>query len=89
MLDLAVTDPDLKGFYGGFASGNYGYFAPDINGVDYYGKVARVDLATFSQVQELDLTNTDAGLKGFRGGFGSGDYAIVACVQATTSSLVS
>ena len=68
MLDLTATDPDLKGFLGGFASGDYGYFVPFYNGA-YFGKVARVDLATFSQVQVLDLTATDPDLKGFFGGF--------------------
>ena len=76
VLDLTATDPDLKGFYGGFASGGYGYFVPYYNGA-LLGKVARVDLATFSQVQVLDLTATDADLKGFYGGFASGGYGYV------------
>ena len=29
---MAATDADLKGFYGGFASGDYGYFVPYTNG---------------------------------------------------------
>ena len=62
-------DPDLKGFNGGFASDGYGYFVPN-----FFGKVVRVDLATFSQVQVLDLTATDSDLKGFNGGFASGGY---------------
>ena len=41
------------------------------------GKVARVDLATFSRVQVLDLTATDADLRGFCGGFASGGYGYV------------
>ena len=41
MLDLTVTDGDLKGFQGGFASNGYGYFVPYYNGA-YFGKVARV-----------------------------------------------
>ena len=73
VLDLTATDPDLKGFAGGFASGDYGYFVPHNNGANF-GKVARVDLATFSEVQVLDLTATDPGLKGFFGGFASADY---------------
>ena len=28
VLDLAATDPNLKGFFGGFSDGNYGYAAP-------------------------------------------------------------
>ena len=81
VLDLTATDPDLNGFSGGFESGGYGYFVPFHNNLhggenyyDYSGKVARVDLAKFSQVQVLDLTDTDPDLKGFRGGFASGDY---------------
>ena len=41
VLDLTATDPDLKGFWGGFASDGYGYVVPYNNGVDYFGKVAR------------------------------------------------
>ena len=85
MLDLTTTDEDLKGFVGGFASGGYGYFVPYSNGPHPVGltgpyadgKVARVDLATFSQVQVLDLTLTDAALKGFAGGFASDGYGYV------------
>ena len=73
MLDLTATDGDLKGFSGGFASGDHGYFVPFYSSA-YSGKVARVDLATFSQVQVLDLTATDPDLEGFIGGFASGDY---------------
>ena len=46
---------------------------PYYNGA-YFGKVARVNLASFSQVQVLDLTATDADLKRFSGGFASGGY---------------
>ena len=78
MLDLTATDPDLKGFSGGFESGGYGYFVPYSlsSGLfsGYSGKLARVNLTTFSQVQVLDLTATDPGLKGFHGGFASGGY---------------
>ena len=74
VLDLTATDADLKGFCGGFASGGHGYFVPYNNGVGYFGKVARVDLATFSQVQVLDLADTDPDLKGFNGGFAWDDY---------------
>ena len=74
VLDLAATDADLKGFAGGFASGGYGYFVPHFNNGAYFGKVARVNLASFSQVQVLDLTATDPDLKGFYGGFASNGY---------------
>ena len=43
-LDLTATDPDLKGFQRGFASGSYGYFVPNYNGVTEFGKVARVGI---------------------------------------------
>ena len=41
VLNLATTDADLKGFYGGFTDGCYGYFVP-YNNDAYFGKVARV-----------------------------------------------
>ena len=41
ILNLALTDADLKGFVGGFTDGRYGYFAPCNNGA-YFGKVARL-----------------------------------------------
>ena len=75
VLDLTATDGALKGFWGGFASDDYGYLVPYAYGnAAYHGKVVRFDLATFSQVAVLDLTTTDSALKGFRGGFASGDY---------------
>jgi hypothetical protein len=73
VLDLTTTDAALKGFYGGFTDGRYGYFVPWDNGA-YFGKVARVDLNDFSTVSVLDLTTTDAALKGFVGGFTDGRY---------------
>ena len=39
-----------------------------------FGKVARWALASFGQVQVLDLTLTDPALKGFGGGFSYGTY---------------
>ena len=44
VLDLTTTDPDLKGFFGGFTDGAYAYFVPESNG-DIFGKVARVALS--------------------------------------------
>ncbi len=72
-LNLESTDADLKGFFGGFTDGRYGYFVPYNNGA-YHGKIARVDLSNFSTVSVLDLTSTDADLKGFFGGFTDGRY---------------
>ena len=74
VLDLTVTDPDLKGFRGGFTDGRYGYFVPYYNGTVSIGKVARVDLSDFSSVDVLDMSLTDADLKGFLGGFTDGRY---------------
>jgi len=73
VLNLATTDPDLKGFIGGFTDGRYGYFVPNNNGA-LFGKVARVDLYDFSTVTVLNLVSTDADLKGFVGGFTDGRY---------------
>jgi hypothetical protein len=74
-LDLTTVDSGLKGFYGGFTDGRYGYFAPTNNGSPS-GKVARVDLQDFapSGVVTLDLATVDSGLKGFSGGFTDGRY---------------
>ena len=72
-LDLTVTNSALKGFNGGFTSGDYGYLVPYGTSGAYFGKVVRFDLTTFSQVAVLDLTTTDSALKGFHGGFPSGD----------------
>jgi len=75
VLDLTLTDPDLKGFHGGFSSGDYGYLVPCNNGATPYGsKVARIDLATFADVVVLDLALTDSDLKGFYGGFSANDH---------------
>ena len=41
VLNLVSTDADLKGFWGGFTDGRYGYFVPYYNGA-YFGKVVRV-----------------------------------------------
>ncbi len=74
-LDLTAVDASLKGFYGGFSDGRYGYFVPYDNGAKF-GKVVRVDLQNFSStgVIILDLTTVDATLKGFLGGFSDGRY---------------
>src|SRR6056297_3461470 len=54
-IDLTTYDPDLKGFYGGFTDGRYGYFVPYDNSSPF-GKIARLDLLDFSTVNTLDLT---------------------------------
>ena len=77
VLDLALADPGLKGFNGGFTDGRYGYFVPYRNsGSTYSGKIARVDLQDFTLggVTVLDLALVDSQLKGFAGGFTDGRY---------------
>jgi hypothetical protein len=76
VLDLEATDPDLKGFRGGFQDGTFGYVVPSNNGANF-GKVARFDLSTFSVVQVLDLAATDPDLKGFGQGFQDGTFGYV------------
>ena len=49
VLDLTDTDSDLKGFWGGFTDGSYGYFVPYSNGAYYFGKVARIDVVSHTQ----------------------------------------
>jgi len=75
VLDLTAKDPDLKGFYGGFTDGTYGYLVPHNNGGGVYtGKVARFSLSDFSTLSVLDLTARDPDLRGFVGGFTDGTY---------------
>jgi len=75
-LNLGEVDSDLAGFAGGFTDGRYGYFVPHHNNSDFFGKVARVDLANFSPsgVTVLNLADIDPYLKGFAGGFTDGRY---------------
>ncbi len=74
-LDLTSANAGLKGFSGGFTDGRYGYFVPNNNGA-HSGLVARVDLQNFTVggVTPLDLTASNADLKGFSGGFTDGRY---------------
>lgn len=74
VLDLTMVDPDLSGFNGGFHDEVFGYLVPDdVNGTSS-GKVVRFNLATFGHVEVLDLAKLSADLKGFAGGFRSGDF---------------
>jgi len=75
VLDVSTTDANLKGFVGSFTDGTYGYLMAYKNGAGYLGKVARFSLRTFGDVQVLNVDETDAGLRGFRGGFTDGTYA--------------
>ena len=76
MLDIPTVagDNDLKGFHGGFSSGDYGYLVPYENDGAFSGEVVRFDLATFSAVEVLDVPTVagDSDLKGFHCGFSSG-----------------
>lgn len=77
VLDLAAAlrsqvpdfaDRELRGFHGGFASGKYGFFVPFYSGAVYSGKVCRINLEKFDEVQALDLTQLDDRLRGFSDG---------------------
>eukprot|EP01041_Mallomonas_annulata_P005612 gene5612-11329_t len=82
VIDMPVTprpqtpsfpEEELRGFSGGFASGQYGVLVPYYNGA-FSGKSGRFNLYTMEDVQELDLTADREPLyhdifKGFRGGF--------------------
>ena len=69
-----ISTADIVAFKGRqFRDGTYGYAVLYNNGA-YFGKVARWALASFDQVQVLDLTETDPTLKGFYGGFSDGIY---------------
>jgi len=78
VLNLASYDVELKGFYGGFIDGKYGYFVPNYNGSSFSGKVTKVDLQDFSTVTVLNLASYDVRLQGFTGGFTDGRYSYFA-----------
>ncbi|KAF4137967.1 PAN domain [Phytophthora infestans] len=62
------ADSDLRGFHGGVVSGKYGFFVPYFNGATFSGKVCRINLDKFDEVQTLDLTQLDSKLRGFSDG---------------------
>lgn len=77
MLDLTAAlrsqvtdyaDRELRGFRGGFVSGKYGFFVPSYSGAVYSGKVCRINLDKFDEVQALDLSMLDDRLRGFADG---------------------
>ncbi len=76
VLDLSTANQGLKGFVGGFTDGRYGYFVPWNDSSGTHGRVARVDLQSFTTggVAWLDLSAADPDLKGFNGGFSDGRY---------------
>lgn len=76
-LDLATAyrsqvpdrpDDSLRGFRGGFVSGKYGFFVPFFDGGLFSGKICRINLEKFDEVQVLDLTALDQDLRGYAGG---------------------
>ncbi|KAG1708361.1 hypothetical protein DVH05_025039 [Phytophthora capsici] len=62
------ADSQLRGFNGGIVSGKYGFFVPYFNGATFSGKVCRINLDKFDEVQTLDLTQFDSKLRGFSDG---------------------
>lgn len=61
-------DDSLRGFSGGLVSGKYGFFVPFFDGVLFSGKVCRINLEKFDEVQVLDLAVLDNDLRGYSGG---------------------
>ncbi|ETI49544.1 hypothetical protein L914_06462 [Phytophthora nicotianae] len=62
------ADSDLRGFNGGVVSGKYAFFVPYFNGATFSGKVCRINLDKFDEVQTLDLTQLDSNLRGYSDG---------------------
>jgi hypothetical protein len=79
VLNVATVNANAKGFIGGFCDSKYGYLVPDNNGL-VHGNFVRFSLSDFTtaSVSVLDLTATNASLKGFAGGFTDGRYAYLA-----------
>ena len=46
-----IPDPELRGFSGGFASGDYSYLVPYSNGV-FFGKLVRIDMRDFEALAD-------------------------------------
>ena len=77
-VPVATINWNLRGFQGGFMSGNYAYLVPYAKGVgDYHGYVARISLTDFSPtgVSYLNLADGNTALVGYRGGFAAGGHA--------------
>jgi len=73
-INLAVVDPALVSFNGGFTDGRYAWLAPHTG-----TKAARIDLANFtaSGVRVVDFATIDPSLTGFAGGFANGKYGVM------------
>ena len=68
ITNTGQTDSDLKGFFGGFAAGAYGYLVPYHNGARF-GKVVRFPTTLDFSSIDLSVTKSDPELIGFKGGF--------------------
>lgn len=68
VIDLTTKDPRLKGFVGGFASGDHAYFVPHFDGQNPGHVVARVR-ADGPEVDFVDLWDVDTSLAGYFSGF--------------------
>jgi len=67
-LALAVSDAELKDYYGGFIDGTHSYTIPSDSGARIE-IVTRLAMLSFSDAEVLALAVFDAGLKGYYGGF--------------------
>ena len=78
-VDVAAQDPELVGFVGGYAAGQWGYLLPRYDGAKFAFKIARVNLQDFRTVQVLDLSLSKYGnsLTGFYGGFTTGSHGYI------------
>jgi hypothetical protein len=82
----ASLDVGVKGFVGGFASGDYGYLVPNEGSGfndQWHGNLVRFSLTDFtsSGVTIMNLALISDDLRGFSGGFASGDYGYLAPYQ--------
>jgi hypothetical protein len=71
-FDLTVVDDELRGFAGGFASGNFGYLIPQYAGRGRFsGKLVRINRIFFTpeDIKIFELTEASSNLVGFNFGF--------------------
>jgi hypothetical protein len=88
-LDVAATlGTNYVGFVGCFVGGKHIYFVPHRHATNYHGYIVRVDIATFSVIESLDLTAVTGGTnaKGYFGGFSDGVYAYFVPYRNSTSN---
>jgi len=93
-FNLAETDPNLKGFNGGFVTDAHAYYVPIIHrpgsSETYHGYAARVSLSDFSSsgVEFLNLADPNSNLKGFAGGFVTDTHAYYVPGRTTSGHVV-